>query len=70
MSRITFQKRQKEMKRQEKQRMKAERRAQRKLAKNTEGGVQGEIEIQDDAGIPAENAGPEEIISMPTESKQ
>jgi hypothetical protein len=70
MSRITFQKRQKEMKRQEKQRMKAERRAQRKLAKNTEGGVQGEIEIQDDAGIPAENAGSEEIISIPTESKQ
>jgi hypothetical protein len=36
MSRITFQKRQKEMKRLEKQRMKAERRAQKKLAKNTE----------------------------------
>lgn len=33
----TFQKRQKEMKRQEKQRMKADKRAQRKLAKNTEG---------------------------------
>jgi hypothetical protein len=33
MSRITFQKRQKEMKRQEKQRAKAERRAQKKLAK-------------------------------------
>ena len=39
MGRITFQKRQKEMKRQEKQRMKAERRAQKKLAKNTEGGA-------------------------------
>jgi len=36
MSRITFQKRQKEMKRQEKQRLKAERRAQKRLAKNTE----------------------------------
>jgi hypothetical protein len=36
MSRITFQKRQKEMKRQEKQRAKAERRAQRKLAKTAE----------------------------------
>jgi hypothetical protein len=36
MARITFQKRQKEMKRLEKQRMKAERRAQRKLAKGTE----------------------------------
>lgn len=33
MSRITFQKRQKEMKRQEKQRAKAERRAQKKLEK-------------------------------------
>ena len=33
MARITFQKRQKEMKRLEKQRVKAERRAQRKLAK-------------------------------------
>ena len=36
MARITFQKRQKEMKRQEKQRMKAEKRAQRKIAKNAE----------------------------------
>lgn len=36
MARITFQKRQKEMKRQEKQRMKAEKRAQRKLAKDAE----------------------------------
>jgi hypothetical protein len=33
---ITFQKRQKELKRQEKQREKAERRAQRKLAKRAE----------------------------------
>jgi hypothetical protein len=33
VARITFQKRQKEMKRQEKQKMKAERRAQRKLEK-------------------------------------
>jgi hypothetical protein len=36
VARITFQKRQKEMKRLEKQRMKAERRAQKKLAKNRE----------------------------------
>jgi len=36
LSRITFQKRQKEMKRQEKQRMKAEKRAQRKVAKQAE----------------------------------
>ena len=35
MARITFQKRQKEMKRLEKARMKAERRAQRKLEKST-----------------------------------
>jgi len=34
MGRITFQKRQKEIKRKEKQRLKAERRAQKKLAKN------------------------------------
>ena len=34
MGRISFQKRQKEMKRQEKQRMKAEKRAQRKISKN------------------------------------
>ena len=36
MARITFQKRQKEMKRQEKRRMKAEKRALRKIAKNAE----------------------------------
>jgi hypothetical protein len=36
LSKISFQKRQKEMKRQEKQRMKAEKRAQRKIAKNSE----------------------------------
>jgi hypothetical protein len=37
MGRISFQKRQKEMKRQEKQQMKAQRRAERKLAKGAEG---------------------------------
>ena len=36
MGRMSFQKRQKEMKRQEKQQRKAERRVQRKLAKNAE----------------------------------
>jgi hypothetical protein len=36
MSRITFQKRQKEMKRQEKRRMKAEKRAERKRSRNAE----------------------------------
>lgn len=35
MGRISFQKRQKEMKRQEKRQMKAEKRAQRKLERNT-----------------------------------
>lgn len=40
MGRISFQKRQKEMKRQEKQKMKAEKRAQRKLAKNAEATAQ------------------------------
>ena len=43
MSRITFQKRQKEMKRQEKQRAKAERRAQKKLAKRA--GVGDEVAV-------------------------
>lgn len=54
MAKITFQKRQKEMKRLEKQRIKAERRAQRKLAKvaNSEiaeqhTGAAAESEIQD-----------------------
>lgn len=36
MGRTSFQKRQKEMKRQEKRQMKAEKRAQKKLAKNDE----------------------------------
>ena len=59
MSRITFQKRQKEMKRLEKQRMKAERRAQRKMAKNTEStanDTQAEMVTQtEDAALPAES---------------
>jgi len=42
MSRITFQKRQKEVKRLEKQRLKAERRAQKKIARNTENEAQAE----------------------------
>jgi hypothetical protein len=41
-SKSTFQKRQKEMKRQEKQRMKAERRAQKKLANRAEAGQPNE----------------------------
>jgi hypothetical protein len=45
MSRITFQKRQKEMKRQEKQRAKAERRAQKKLAKQSGVSDDGTVEI-------------------------
>jgi hypothetical protein len=42
-SKATFQKRQKEMKRQEKQRMKAERRAQKKLANRAEREAGAEI---------------------------
>lgn len=60
MSRITFQKRQKEMKRMEKQKMKAERRAQRKIAKNTEtteNEAQPETIVQD------------ETLSVPPESE-
>ena len=49
-SRSTFQKRQKEMKRLEKQRMKAERRAQRSLAKRAENEAPNEI-----ATVPAES---------------
>ena len=44
MGRITFQKRQKEMKRLEKQRIKAERRQQRKLAKSPE--LQAPVEVE------------------------
>jgi len=45
MARITFQKRQKEMKRLEKAREKAERRAQRKLAKSAGTETPEQIEI-------------------------
>ena len=55
-SRTTFQKRQKEMKRQEKQRMKADRRAQRNLAKR-----EGEI--------PNENENQNENVTVPVESE-
>ena len=49
----TFQKRQKEMKRLEKQRMKAERRAQKKLANRAENEATTEIEtVPTDAGLP------------------
>ncbi|MFZ0214137.1 MAG: hypothetical protein WBE20_06530 [Candidatus Acidiferrales bacterium] len=47
-SKSTFQKRQKEMKRQEKQRMKAERRAQKKLASRTEGEAPNEQAVTTD----------------------
>ena len=56
----TFQKRQKEMKRQEKQRLKAERRQQRRLAKSAEPPSPAELEIQ---GAPAESAPQEETES-------
>jgi hypothetical protein len=43
MGRISFQKRQKEMKRQEKRQMKAEKRAQRKLEKSSPAVSQSEV---------------------------
>jgi hypothetical protein len=52
-SKATFQKRQKEMKRQEKQRMKAERRAQKKLANRAE------KEAGANTPAPAESAEPQ-----------
>jgi len=66
MSRITFQKRQKEMKRQEKQKAKAERRAQKKLAKRGGGGdevvasfnIDGTAE-NDSIQVPSEENGSE-----------
>ena len=61
MSRITFQKRQKEMKRMEKQKMKAERRAQRKIAKNTE---PAEGQAQPDI------LGQDETLTVPSEGEQ
>jgi len=45
VSTTTFQKRQKEMKRQEKQRAKAERRAQKKLANRDEQSSEPELEV-------------------------
>ena len=63
MGRISFQKRQKEMKRQEKQQMKAERRAQRKLAKSsgTEGGV-------DEFGVSTDVEAPDQELGVAPES--
>jgi len=58
VARVTFQKRQKEMKRQEKQRMKAERRAQRKLEKGAgiEGGaVDQDLMVLNDFDLEIEN---------------
>jgi hypothetical protein len=52
----TFKKRQKEMNRQEKQRLKAERRQQRRLAKSAEPPAPAELEIK---GAPAESAAQE-----------
>jgi hypothetical protein len=54
VARTTFQKRQKEMKRLEKQRMKAERRQQRKLAKSAE--PQAPVEIESEPVEPAPQA--------------
>jgi hypothetical protein len=52
-SKSTFQKRQKEMKRQEKQRMKAERRAQKKLAARAEVALGSPVASEFDA-VPVE----------------
>lgn len=58
LARITFQKRQKEMKRQEKQRMKAEKRAQRKLQKNAPAEGESSAEVlniaSDDPDLPSD----------------
>ena len=59
---ITFQKRQKEMKRMEKQRAKAERRAQKKLAKRMENDGLGE-----NIGGDAEQEGPSENLAVNSE---
>jgi len=54
-SKATFQKRQKEMKRQEKQRMKAERRAQKKLANRAEREAGAQITEISEVAVPTES---------------
>jgi hypothetical protein len=54
-SKATFQKRQKEMKRQEKARMKAERRAQKKIAKSAEREAGAEISEAAEVAVPTES---------------
>jgi hypothetical protein len=66
MGRITFQKRQKEMKRQEKQKMKAEKRALRKLAKNNP----GETPEQEFETIPGVDAPGEDLVPAPDPQQQ
>jgi len=61
MSRITFQKRQKEMKRQEKQRAKAERRAQKKLAKRSGVADDGTMDVIEDVTVETDS------IEVPSE---
>lgn len=56
MGRTSFQKRQKEMKRQEKRQMKAEKRAQKKLAKNDEPTPEFFGTPFEEAGLPLEPA--------------
>jgi hypothetical protein len=65
MSRITFQKRQKEMKRQEKQKAKAERRAQKKLAKRN--GVGEGVGDDVTAGFDIGGTGENDSIEVPAE---
>jgi len=57
MGRITFQKRQKEMKRQEKQQMKAQRRAERKLAKSQPSMTEPEDTTEDNGSLEEAESG-------------
>lgn len=66
MGRISFQKRQKEMKRQEKQQMKAERRAQRKLAKNAE---PGSVDQPAGDGLATDDMDIFQVLTGPAESE-
>lgn len=65
MGRISFQKRQKEMKRQEKQRMKAEKRAQRKITKN-EPKLEGDEFLQISEMLPLDGPPDVEPVDEPS----
>lgn len=63
MGRSSFQKRQKEMKRQEKQKVKAERREQRKLTKGSEPNV-----LDQELTVLTEPLDLDEVMGLPPES--